>query len=121
MFIVTEYAALMNLYIFATVHSLMSYINLIDICPDHLPVQYASNIELIRQKWYWCCDWQVATPESHVQSKPLVYLIYILQYNHDLIQNKVMRFIRIFFPLNIMVHSLIDKKIIALLCWQFFA
>ena len=32
--------------------------------------------------------------------------IYILQYNHDGIQKKVMRLIRICFPLNIMVHSL---------------
>ena len=40
---------LMNLYIFATVHSLMNYTNLIDGCQAHLPVQYASNIELIRQ------------------------------------------------------------------------
>ena len=31
--------------------------------------------------------------------------IYILQYNHVVIQNKVMRLIRICFPLNIMVHS----------------
>ena len=30
----------------------------------------------------------------------------ILQYNHDGIQKKVMRLIQIFFPLNIMVHSL---------------
>ena len=33
-------------------------------------------------------------------------LIYILQYNHDGIQKKVMRLIRICFPLNIKVHSL---------------
>ena len=32
----------MNLYIFATVHSLMNDINLIDSCQAHLPVQYAS-------------------------------------------------------------------------------
>ena len=32
--------------------------------------------------------------------------IYILQYNHDGIQKKVMRLIRICFPLNIKVHSL---------------
>ena len=32
--------------------------------------------------------------------------IYILQYNHDGIQKKVMRLIRICFPFNIMVHSL---------------
>ena len=36
----------MNLKIFATVHSLMHYTNLIDSCQAHLPVQYASNIEL---------------------------------------------------------------------------
>ena len=41
---------LMNLEIFATVHSLMNDINLFDSCQAHLPVQYASNIEFIRQK-----------------------------------------------------------------------
>ena len=30
--------------------------NLIDSCQALLPVQYASNIELICQKCYWCCD-----------------------------------------------------------------
>ena len=54
---------LINLLIFATVHSLMNYINLIDSCQADLPVQYASNIQLISQKWYWCCDWQRATTE----------------------------------------------------------
>ena len=63
---------LMNLKIFATVHSLMNDIKLIDSCQIHLPVQYASNIEFIRQKWHWCCDWQRATPELHVQNNPLV-------------------------------------------------
>ena len=43
MFIVTEYAALMNLYISATVHSLKNGINLIYSCQADLPVQYASN------------------------------------------------------------------------------
>ena len=32
--------------------------------------------------------------------------MYILQYNHDGIQKKVVRLIRICFPLKIMVHSL---------------
>ena len=41
---------LMNLKIFATVHSLMNYTNLIDSCQAHLPVHYSSNIEFIRQK-----------------------------------------------------------------------
>ena len=43
---------LMNLKIFATVHSLMNYtnLNLIDSCQAHLPVQYASYIEFILQK-----------------------------------------------------------------------
>ena len=50
----------------------MNCTNLIDSCQAHLPVQHASNIELIRQKWHWCCDWQRATPESHVQNKPFV-------------------------------------------------
>ena len=63
---------LMNLYIFATVHSLMNYTNLIDSYQDHLPVQHASNIKLFCQKWYWCCDWHRATTESHVQNTPLV-------------------------------------------------
>ena len=63
---------LMNLLIFATVHSLMNEINLIDSWQAYLPVQYASNIEFIRQKWHWCCDWQRTTPESHVQNKLLV-------------------------------------------------
>ena len=39
---------LMNRWIFATVHSLMNYTNLIDRCQAHLSVQYASNIKLIR-------------------------------------------------------------------------
>ena len=39
----------MNLKIFETVHSLMNYTNLIDNCQAHLPMQYASNIELIRK------------------------------------------------------------------------
>ena len=30
----------------------MNNTKLIDSCQAHLPVQYASNIELIRQKWY---------------------------------------------------------------------
>ena len=62
----------MNLKIFATVHSLMNDINLIDSCQAHLPVQYTSNIKFIRQKWHWCYDWQRATPEPHMQNKPLV-------------------------------------------------
>ena len=41
---------LMNHLICATAHSLMNYINSIDSCQAHLPVQYALNIELIRQK-----------------------------------------------------------------------
>ena len=47
----------------------MNYTNMIDSCQAYLPVQYASNIELIRQKLHWCCDLQQATPESHVQNK----------------------------------------------------
>ena len=39
----------------------MNDINFIDSCQAHLPVQYASNIEFIRQKWHWDCDWQLAT------------------------------------------------------------
>ena len=49
----------------------MNYTNLIDSFQAHLLVQYASNIELIRQKWHWCCDWQRATPEPHVQKSLL--------------------------------------------------
>ena len=41
----------MNLKIFATVHSLMKDTRLIDRCQVHLPVQYALNIEFIRQLW----------------------------------------------------------------------
>ena len=41
---------LMNLRIFATLHSLMKDTNLIDSCQAHFLVQYASNIESIRQK-----------------------------------------------------------------------
>ena len=41
----------MNIKIFATVHSLMNDIHLIEYCQGHLPMQYASNIEIIRQKW----------------------------------------------------------------------
>ena len=51
---------LMNLKIFATVHSLVNYTTLIDSCQAHLTVQRASNIELTRQKWHWCCDNRVA-------------------------------------------------------------
>ena len=40
-----------------------------------LPVQYASNIEFISQKWHWCRCWQRATPESYVQINPLVFSI----------------------------------------------
>ena len=58
--------------IFATVHSLMNDINLIDSCQTHLPMQYALNIEFICKKWHWCCNWQRATPEMHVQNKLLV-------------------------------------------------
>ena len=57
--------------IYATVHILMNNINLIDSCQAHFSVQYASNIEFIRQKWHWCCDWQRATPELPLQNKPL--------------------------------------------------
>ena len=60
---------------FATIQSLMKDINLIASCQAHLPVQYASNIELIHQKGHWCCDWQQATSEWHLQNKPLVYSI----------------------------------------------
>ena len=49
----------------------MDDINLIDSCLAHLSLQYASNVELIRQKWHWCCDWQRATPEPYVQNKLL--------------------------------------------------
>ena len=59
-----------RLILMATVHILMNNTNLIDSCQIHLPAQYTSN--LIRQKWYWCCDCQRATPEWHVQNKPLV-------------------------------------------------
>ena len=63
---------LMNLLIFATFHSLMKDVNLIDSCQAHLPAQCALNIKFIRQKWHWYCDWQRATPESHVRNKHLV-------------------------------------------------
>ena len=64
---------LMNLrFISATVHSLMNDTSLIDSCKHHLPLQYASNIEFIRQKFHWGCDRQRATSESHMQNKPLV-------------------------------------------------
>ena len=53
----------------------MKYTHLIDSCQAHLPVQYASNITFIRQKWHWCRDWQRATHELHVQIKPLVFSI----------------------------------------------
>ena len=53
----------------------MKDIHLIRNCQAHLPVQYASNIKFIRQKWHWCRDWQQAIPESHMQIKPLVFSI----------------------------------------------
>ena len=59
-----------TLRFFATAHSLMNDTNMIDSCQAHLPVQYSSNIELIPQKWHWCCDWQQATLVSHMQNKP---------------------------------------------------
>ena len=40
----------MNLCIFATIHSLVNYTILIDSYQAHLPMQYTSNIELIREK-----------------------------------------------------------------------
>ena len=46
--------------------------NLTDSCQAHLPEQFASNIKLIRQLWHWCCDWQRAKPELHMQNKFLV-------------------------------------------------
>ena len=64
---------LMNLKIFATVHSLMN--DFTDSCQAHLHVQNAPKIEFIRQKWHWCCDWQRATPELHMQNKTLVFPI----------------------------------------------
>ena len=57
---------------FGTVHSLMNYTKFDRSCQAHLPVQFASNIEFIRQMWHWCCDWQRATPELHVQNMLLV-------------------------------------------------
>ena len=39
-----------SLDFFATVHSLMKGIKVIDSCQAHLPVQYSSNMEFIRQK-----------------------------------------------------------------------
>ena len=49
----------------------MNNTNLIDSYQAHLPVQYASNIELIRQKWYWSCDWQRATPSRTYETSLL--------------------------------------------------
>ena len=46
---------------------------MIDSCQAHLPVQYALNTELIRQKWKWWRDCLRATPESHVQNKPILF------------------------------------------------
>ena len=51
----------------------MKDINVIDSWQAHLPVQFASNMELIRRKWHWSCDWQRATPDSHVQNKSVVF------------------------------------------------
>ena len=55
---------IMNLYIFATVLSLMKDINLIDICQAHLPVQYALNIEFIRP----------SIPTSYISNLYISYL-----------------------------------------------
>ena len=41
----------------------------IDSCQAHLPVQFASNIDFICQKWYWCCDCKRISPELRVQNK----------------------------------------------------
>ena len=93
---------LVNLYFFATVHSLMNHTNLIDSCQAHLPVQHASTIKLIRQKWYWCCDWQRATFESRMQSNPLVCSIgcpcshWLFRFS-VLRSNKTVKYIYIFY------------------------
>ena len=58
---------------FAPVQSLMNDTqNLTDNCKAHLSVQFASNFKLICQMWHWCCDWQWATTELHVEKKLLV-------------------------------------------------
>ena len=41
---------LMKLKTFATVHNLMKYMNVIDSCQAHLPVQCPLNVKFIRQK-----------------------------------------------------------------------
>ena len=46
----------------------MKDINMTDSYQAHLPVLFTLNIESIRQKWHCCCDWQRATPISHVQN-----------------------------------------------------
>ena len=65
-------ASLQYFFIFSQpFYGLMNDIHLTGSCQAHSPVQYASNIESIRQKWHWCCDWQRATPESYVQTSLL--------------------------------------------------
>ena len=45
---------------------------MIDSCQADLPVQYASNIELIRQKWLELWSTVSHSRELHVQNKPLI-------------------------------------------------
>ena len=52
MYLCFQSKLLMNLLIFATVHSLMKDLNLIHSCQANLPVQYTSNIKLIHHKWH---------------------------------------------------------------------
>ena len=63
---------LMNLYIFATVHSLMNY-TLIDSCQAQLPMQCASNIEWPEVTLVLLLT--ASLTESYMQNKPLVFSI----------------------------------------------
>ena len=75
----------MNLKIFATIHSLMNYTNLIDCCQAHLPVQYALNNELIHQGRTWFilfCVFRVLPKDDvnqvrqNISAYSIVYLLY---------------------------------------------
>ena len=45
-----EHKALMNLLIFATIHNLMKYINMINSCQAHLPIQYTLIYQIHSQE-----------------------------------------------------------------------
>ena len=57
---------------------------MIDSWQAHLPVQYASNIELIRQKWHWFCVWQLVTVfDSRTFKTSLLFVPFVVHVHAD--------------------------------------